>query len=135
MKANLKLEFVGADLYDMLKGFSRMLDFSAGKDMRRKTMGDELPPKPWVAQITGRDNVYGLKRDFLRANRDYSESNKKGSRGVFLHFILEQGAFYEVQDITIKKEGRRFFCWVNDAGDIVKTDKTMVEKWLNESSE
>lgn len=52
--------------------------------------------KPWIARITGVDPKYGLAREFVRAQVDYSRSNKPGTRGVYYSFDLSDG-YYELK--------------------------------------
>lgn len=54
--------------------------------------------KPWVAEITGRDPKYGLARSFLAGSRDYSRSNRPGTRGIYTTYVLEPGKVYEIND-------------------------------------
>jgi len=50
---------------------------------------------PWVARIVGTDSRYGFVREFVNAQKDYSQANSVGSRGIFLHYFLEPG-LYEI---------------------------------------
>ena len=55
--------------------------------------------KPWIARITGRDEKYGLAREFVDGVADYSRSNRPGTRGVYYSFDLGTG-YYEVKGGT-----------------------------------
>jgi len=97
-------------------------------------LGDQTFGKPdhpyWVAQIIDFDPHFKYKREFIRGKKDYSEANSKGSRGVFVFYLLESGNIYEVK--TYKS---RYFCKVNQEGEIIKMTKEEVDKWLKELSD
>lgn len=127
MKATLSLELIGADQFDLLRGMratcNHLLpglgDYTVGKISRGV----------WVAEIRGRHQKFGLDRIFLSAKRDYSHANSKGSRGVFLWFLLESGRLYEVSERTSWKNTRRYFCSVDNDGHISSED---IDEWLKE---
>lgn len=68
---------------------------------------------PWVAQITGLCDKYGLKREFIRGQRDYTLANSVGSRGVFCYYPLDPGV-YEVNERLTWKKVRRYFIKVEN---------------------
>lgn len=82
----------------------------------------------WIAELLGFSEVFNFKRRFLKYQRDYSEANGSGSRGIYDTFILETGKFYEVKDSEY-----RYFCKVDSAGDIVKIEKQEVIEWLKKA--
>lgn len=84
----------------------------------------------WVAEITGLSKAFKFERRFLKYQRDYSDSNGSGSRGIFDTFILETERVYEVND-----SGFRYFCKVSGPGDIVKIKEKEVVEWLKNASE
>lgn len=81
--------------------------------------------KPWVAEITGTDHQYGLRRQFLEYHKDYSKGNSVGTRGVYLHFLLVEGKIYEVFHFISWKNTNRYFCRIVD-GKVVKMAKQEV---------
>lgn len=85
--------------------------------------------RPWVARITGRDAIYGLAREFVRGQIDYSRANSKGSRGVYLYFPLKEG-IYEVLAHRTWAKNRRYFCRVENT-TITEITREEVEAWLN----
>jgi hypothetical protein len=126
MKAQIKIEAVGDDVDQFLRQFRNLTnDLAPG-------LGDMTFGKPlhtyWVAQITGVHPKYKYERQFLRGKKDYTHANRKGSRGVFVYYLLESGNVYEVK----KSSKCRFFCIVDDEGDVVEVDKDYVEKWIND---
>jgi len=65
--------------------------------------------RPWVAEITGTDPQYGLRREFLDYTVDYSRKNSRGTRGIYQIYTLEDGV-YEIKGGTAwgHIEKRRF---------------------------
>lgn len=90
-----------------------------------------LPPSHWVARITGFDPKWKYAREWVRYKKDYRKSNSKGSRGVYKWYILESGNIYE-----IKEDSRhRYFCIVNDNGEIEYVEEEYVKEWIKNNSE
>lgn len=122
MKGVLILELFGEDTRQLFKIYRACFDAGGGAFGRAyfdKFIG--MPPRSsWVAEITGPDEKYGLKRSFLRCKLDYSQSNSKGSRGIFAEYILSQGKIYEVKSQETWSRFRRYFCIVNSNGDIME---------------
>ena len=131
MKATISLEFIGANTYQQLQGISNFVD-QISPGLAKKFIGD-VPKgiKPWVAEITGKDDKFGLKRSFLKPNFDYKNANSKGSRGVQLWFVLESDRLYQVYERTSWKGSRKYFCAVNVDGSIYELNDKEVEEWLN----
>jgi hypothetical protein len=86
------------------------------------------PVEYFVAEIIGFDPKYKFKREFLRGKRDYSESNSKGSRGVYIWYKLEPNKIYDVKKPISWKNIKRFFCTVKEDGSIVElTEQEVIE--------
>lgn len=122
MKAALSLELFGENVrqYQLLYrgifqlfGFEKLFDSQIGV----------RPRSSWVAEVTGPDEKYRLKREFLRPKLDYSRANSKGSRGIFAEYILETGKLYEVKSQVTWNRVEQYFCIVNDQGDIEEIDE------------
>jgi hypothetical protein len=78
-------------------------------------VGSGDPYRPWVARITGPDRKFGFHREFLCPMKDYSRSNGKESRGVYLVFALRDG-YHEVRESKgYKKFVRAERCEIFDA--------------------
>lgn len=106
----LKLEAIGANENAELRSLERSVaTLSPGA---ASALGG-LVNEPWVARILGPDPKYKLRREFVRARKDYDESNSVGSRGVHLVFLLSDGVF-EVYERTSWKRSRRYFVTVRD---------------------
>lgn len=131
MKATLKVEAIGDNTFQYMRLWTGILNDGA------PGLGDMLgAPKPdyWVAMIVGTDPKFGYSRQFLKAKKDYKKSNNKGSRGIFLWFILESGYVYEVSAPKNWKRKERYFCTVTDDGEIQKVDKEFVNQWIKDHS-
>ena len=126
MKAQIKIEAIGDDVDQTLRFFTGLTNGLV------PGLGDVTFGKPiktyWVAQITGVDLKYKYARTFIRGKKDYTHANRKGSRGVFVYFLLESGNVYEAK----KSSKRRFFCIVDNEGDIIEVDKEYVDQWIND---
>ena len=88
--------------------------------------------KPWVAEITGQCQRFGLQRKFVDAHTEYSESNSAGTRGVMLYFALEVGRPHEVFAMTSWKGRDRYFAMPAEDG-IRRMTREEVDEWLRAS--
>jgi hypothetical protein len=131
MKATIKLENIISDNnYARLAGYKKLCNlFGYGELMEGVSF-----PRPWVAQITGFDPKYKYQRNFLRGTRDYSESNSKGTSGFYSWYNLESGCFYEINELTRKKT-ERYFCKVDELGNIIIVDEIDLEEYCAEQEE
>lgn len=86
--------------------------------------------RPWVAKVTGRDDVYGLEREFLDHLNDYDKATKNTRRGVLWWFILDDGFLYQVQENVGSQRHRRYFAKVDD-GLVVEVDQEEANAWLD----
>lgn len=68
----------------------------------------------WVARITGLDNRFGFKREFLQPVKDWAGANSTGSRGIIAYWALPPG-LYEINQRLSWKQVRRYFARVVDA--------------------
>lgn len=119
------MELFGEDTRQLCKLYRGMFEEAwgdLGKICFDKYIGS-IPRSSWVAEITGPDEKYGLFREFLRGKIDYSKSNSKGSRGIFAEYILSTGKIYEVKSQETWNRFRRYFCIVDNDGEIVEIDE------------
>ena len=64
----------------------------------RMTARDWRPlPRPWIAEVTGRQSSGAPVRVFLEPLRDYTHATRSGNRGVMDYYHLRPGVLYEVQ--------------------------------------
>ena len=127
MIAYLEIELIGDNIVQTCKFFKNLTNHLV-PGLGTVTFGGE-GPSGWVAEITGSDPKYKYVRKFLRYKKDYSRSNSKGSRGVYAEYILETGKIYDV-----KNNKRRYFCKVDDDGDIIQIDESEVKEWIKNCS-
>lgn len=122
MKGILILELFGENYRQEQKLYRGIFSACAGAvgGQMYDTFVGRIPRSSWVAEITGPDEMYGLKREFLQCKIDYSRANSKGSRGIFAEYILSPGKVYEVKSQETWSRFRRYFCVVNTDGDIVE---------------
>lgn len=80
----------------------------------------------WVAKINGIDEKFGFKREFLRPKTDYTLSNSKGSRGIYLNFFLEYGNIYDVSCRESWKSVDRYFLEITKDGEKKRIEKEVV---------
>jgi len=116
MKAVLKIEAIGDNIYQLMRRYKYILG-SPHQSF-------------WVAKIIGTDARYKYQRMFLSGNKDYRKSNSVGSRGVFLWYLLDSNNVYEVSAPISWKRTERYFCTVNQAGKIIKVNEDYVKAVL-----
>lgn len=116
MNGILTIEAIGDDLYKKAKSLGHLF---------------RVPPRFWVAEITGYDSKYCFKRNFLRGQYDYENSNSVGSRGVLVHFTLEPNRAYEVKRPMSWRSDERFFCSCGTDGKIKKIDEEGVKRLIS----
>lgn len=133
MKAYLEIELFGENARQMFKLWETIINTGA-PGLGTITFGG-MPSSGWVAEITGFDPKYKYARNFLKRKLDYSRANSKGSRGVYAEYILESGKIYEVKEQTSWKKVYRYFCTVNNDGEIVILNESEVIEWLKSRSE
>lgn len=126
MKAILEIELFNEDLRKQMDLACKIVDSVSGERRLGTQMVGRLPPSGWVAEITGPSEKYRFERKFLRAKKDYSRANGKGSRGVYAEYILESGRYYDVQRQITWGRSARYFCTVTEDGDIRTVDESEV---------
>lgn len=137
MIAMLGLESIGDDADHRARMRGARLKKMTLRDIPASRMGAairdmvryEERPRAWIARITGRDERFGLKREFLEFKRDYAEANSLGSRGVFKWFELEEGGVFEVNAPQSWSSADRYFCR-SERGKVIRLSKEEVDQWL-----
>lgn len=105
----LKIEAIGDNNDQAIRQASGFLDAIIG-GVAGEAMVGKLPASYFVAEITGFHPKFKYERKFLKGQKDYSEANSKGSRGVYVYYYLEEGKIYDVKKPVSWKNDRRFFC-------------------------
>ena len=128
MKATIKIEAIGDNADAMLRTWRDITD-SLVPGLGAATFG-YIPKNYWVAEIMGKDPKYKYRRIFLRGKKDYTHSNSQGSRGIYIWYTLESGRVYEVNKPVSWKHNLRYFCRVDENGDVIKIDQEEIEQWI-----
>jgi len=92
------------------------------------------PALAFCAEITGLHPKFKFERKFLKPNRDYSQANRIGSRGVFDYYNLEEGKIYDIKAPRTWKHTDRYYCRVMKES-IVRMDESEVIECLKNRSE
>jgi len=103
-------------------------------------IGAPFARRAWIAEIIGYDEKFKYARKFLKPNVDYSDANSVGSRGVYKYYWLETGKIYEVSSPQTWRRTDRYFCCVDESGDLMRLDSDEMdgmirkrERWLGVS--
>lgn len=118
---SFRLEAIGDDAFARARA-------RLGNRMVLPKHRDFSAERPWVAQIVGLCPQYEFRREFHRPNRDYTDANKLGSRGVWWYYQLPDG-LYEIKQLLSYRESRRFFARVENL-KLVEIDKREVLECL-----
>lgn len=130
--ATLKLEYVGEAQDARLALYYGITREALGKSVADAVMGKKRMRMPWVAEITGRDEKYGLKRNFLEAKWLRRDANGAQSRGVMLDFCLKPGLLYQVQSHVSWRKTDRYFCIV-EGDSIMRLSENEAMEWLRKN--
>lgn len=126
LRAVIKLEFFAENHHAYKKSEAPLIK---EMELYKKRLGWDQS-KPWVARITGFDEQFGLVREFIKGQKDYSQANSVGSRGIYLYYPLKDGV-YEVNKRISWRHGRRYFILVVSS-EIVEVSREEVEQWLQQ---
>jgi hypothetical protein len=129
MRATLKIECIGDNSDQLLKFWKRTTADMLGSGIADATFGSSKLSY-FVAEITGFHPKFKFERNFLRFKKCYKHANSKGSRGVFAWYLLDSGKIYDVLEPVSWKNSQRYFCTVNDEGEIVYMKESEVVEWL-----
>ena len=127
--AVIKLEFIAENYF----AYQREITKSGAQSPSAERYGDYLgrnKSRSWVARIVGEDEQFGLKREFIRGQIDYSRANSVGSRGVFIFYALKPG-IYEVNARESWNKVRRYFIRVENT-QYVEIEEEEVQQWLQQ---
>lgn len=126
----VKLEAIGDDAHQYKKLIRRG---DIDPDFRRQlTPREHLRSQPWIARLTGLDQQFKFKREFVRGQKDYSQANSVGSRGVYIYYALTSG-IYEVNAPLSWSRTDRYFCRVKD-GQIIRMTFEETLEWLQQNA-
>lgn len=126
MKAALALEYIGATNWDRLRGFEGMMS-RAGVHISPE---DRVQAGPQVAEIRRGDDGL-LRPHWLFGKRDYAKANSRGTRGVYLHYVLEQDRLYWVQEPVSWRRTARYFAAISISGNVYELSDEEAAEWQN----
>jgi hypothetical protein len=66
----------------------------------------------------------------LTGKRDYRYASKRGSRGIYLWFLLEQGRLYCVRELVSWTKHETYYVTARD-GEVVRLNSEEVDAWLS----
>jgi len=125
MLAVLELEIIGDNYYS----YKRTPQAVSKRTERYAEYLGRDKSRPWVARLIGLDPWYGFQREFVKPQqKDYSQANSIGSRGVFVYYTLEPG-IYEVNKRETWSRVRRYFIQV-DGATVTEISRNEVMEWL-----
>lgn len=90
--------------------------------------------RPWLAEITGRDPDFDLERRFIVPQRDYTEANSQGTRGIYSYWTLSVNRVYEAAVPLSHYVTERVFLRSTPEGDTVEITREEVEAWLDNAA-
>lgn len=132
MKAMLSLELFHYNMHCRPVPWEMKLRTMTAGTMRFLVDEEAGRPHVWVAEITGR-NDGGLVRSFLRGELDITGARSGGKRGVLRRYVLDSGHIYEVKKQLDYTKYGRYFCTVDDEGDIVRLSEQEVNDRFSRS--
>lgn len=130
MKCAISLEFIGAATADMLRQFEKLESrFGFGWD-------DDKPrhpfdrPGPCVMRMR-KDADGRVCGEQIWGKRDYSKANSKGTRGVYVHYVLKEDELYWIKSPQSWRSTSIYFAAVTPTGDAKRLTDEEAEEWLS----
>jgi hypothetical protein len=90
--------------------------------------------RPWCARITGFDDRWVYKREFMSGTRDYTRTNNADSRGTYVYYHLPPGIYEICRDVTWQRY-ERFFLLATKDGNWREISTEDVKQWLNQQND
>jgi hypothetical protein len=87
--------------------------------------------QPWVAEVTGTDPRFGLRREFLRPRRDYRDASRTGERGVGCWWTLESGRLYQARYRVTWDQWVTRFVTVTQDGEVADVSEQEALAWAS----
>lgn len=85
----------------------------------------------WVAEIIELDEKWKFKRKFIDGKKDFSNANKRASRGVYLFYTLSPYKIYDVSSPISNSYTDRYYCRIENNQEIRMSEQE-VKEWLKE---
>ena len=130
MKGSISLEFIGASTADMLRQFEKLesrFGFGGDDDTPRHPF-DRSGPCVLRVHRSESGKVCG---EQVWGKRDYSKANSKGTRGVYVHYVLEENELYWIKAPQSWRSTSIYFAAVTPVGDIKRLTDEEAEEWLS----
>lgn len=134
MKCLFKLEAIGLGNEQEINFYQSLTTEVLGKEISCAAFGKRRASY-YVAEICGFHNIYKYERKFLKGKRDYTLSNSKGTRGIYVYYVLDSNIIYEVRYKTSWKSQQQYFIKTDNIGNYEKIDEQGVISWIKEKSE
>lgn len=127
MKHLIAIEAIGDDFADLAKRMRRTARAIEAVMPGCGRLFDAGPSgAPWIAEIIGMHPTYRFERKFVKPQKDYSDGNSKGSRGVMLYFVVEEGRLYEISKRTSWKGSSRYFFRIENGREEKLTEQEVI---------
>jgi hypothetical protein len=126
MNGTIRLEFIGATSADSLRRFQGFERTFGIKDKHHPFLGFG----PCVLRMY-KDDDGQMRYEYVRGKRDYSGANSKGSRGVYVHYILQADELYWIKEPVSWKRTAIYFAAVNLDGEVKTISDEDAQEWLN----
>lgn len=130
MRGHLELEFINASNYDMLRQFDRSFPkfgYGVGKD---KPSHPFQYPGPCVLRLY-KDCDGVIQWEQIWGKRDYSRANSKGTRFVYVHYILKENELYWVKAPQSWSSVSYYYAAVTPSGDVKRITDEEAKEWLS----
>ena len=130
MKGSISLEFIGAATADMLRQFEKLESrIGFGWDDDRPTHPFDRRG-PCVLRMYKNENG-DVRGEIIWGKRDYSKANSKGTRGVYVHYVLEENELYWIKSPQSWRSTSIYFAAVTPLGDVRRLSDEEAEEWLS----
>ncbi len=123
MKASLEIEAIGQNYIRDIRELDGFIGTASGQPV------DRMPYRHGVWDVT--DSAHKT----VLGKWDYENANSKGSRGVYVNYILETDRLYQVAEPVSWKNSDHYFCIVDEDGDIIKLTKEYAQEWQQQRTE
>lgn len=135
MRYVLKLEAIGDGFAAYLRHYNKTNQKEFGKRELDALRFGRKELQPWVARIKGLHARLGFDREFMQAQRDYTDASSAGNRGIWLYYVLKPG-IYEINERLTWKRHERYFARVIDDETLERiTREEVIACFTSENSE
>lgn len=87
---------------------------------------------PTICEVY-RDSIGVIRHRPLRGRRDFARANRRGSRGIYRWYILEQGKLYWVREQRGWTESISYYVTATN-GEALRLDDGAADEWLRNLS-